>query len=277
MLERDPGLKAIAESKGLRPEDTRSIESMIKVLKIKESADRFANNVSKRSITEDEQIDGVTDMYMMMLITDREERSKDANRTDNPYFMNEYNAILNEILNSINTVDDLRAMDLQSLLYDKAGYLDYKYSPNTPLLESFNDPKNIDKLRNTVREMVKNSTLNAPYSESRKILLDVKKYKLVTDMIKNYEEKAPVTDDGLYDMGIKNGFIRSYIDNNKDEARERMRLADSAGFDDLKLSNLRDMVDKKLKNQGVKKTTVTTTNVNTNNNKKVEDNTIKHI
>ena len=277
MLERDPELKAIAESKGLRAEDTRNIDSMIKLNEIHESADRFSNNVSKRSITEDEQIDGVTDNYIMLLLQEQEYRSKQEHRTVNVHFMKEYNDTLNEIYNSINTVDDLRAKDIQSLLFNKAEYLDYKYSPNTPFLESLNDPNNIDELRKAVREMVKNSTLNASYNESRRIMLDAKTYHLVSDMLKNYKDKAPITDDGLYDMGIEDGFIREYIDNNQDEAKERRRLAGSAGFDDIKISNLRNMVDNKLKHRGAKKTVSATTNVTANDNTTVKDNTIKLI
>ena len=276
MLERDPELKAIAESKGLRAEDTRSIESMKKLRQICENADRFANNVAKSSITEDEQIDGVTDYYIQKIIEDQEHRAQNANRTENPYFMKEYNDTYNEALNKINTTEDLRAMDIQSLLFDKAEYLDYKYSPNTPLLESLNDPKNIDELRKNVREMVKNSTLNAPYGEADKLIGKITRYKLVTDVLKNYK-KAPETEDGLYDLSTESGYIRNYIRENKEEAKERQRLAGTVGYDEKKYEDLLEKVNDKLKHQGTKKTATATTNVTANDNTTVKDNTIKHI
>lgn len=101
--------------------------------------------------------------------------------------------------------------------------------------------------------MVKNSTLNTTYGKARQLIANITRYKLVTDVLKNYKKKAPETEDGLYDLSIESGYVRNYIRENKEEAKERQRLSGSAGFDAKKYEDLLDKVNDKLNHQGTKK------------------------
>ncbi len=95
-------------------------------------------------------------------------------------------------------------------------------------------------------------------------------------VLKNYK-KAPETEDGLYDLGTESGYIRNYIRENKEEAKERRRLAGTVGYDEKKYEDLLEKVNDKLKHQGTKKTATATTNVTANDNTTVNDSTIKPI
>lgn len=240
MLDRDPDLKALAERNGLKPEDTKSIETMKKLRQIEESKDRFINN-SDKSMTADEQIDGITDDYILSLIHEQEAMAEKANRTSNSHFMDEYNEMFSRVANEINTTDDPETDTMLSKFNDTAEYLDYKYSVRSPMLDRLNEPGYIDELRNSVREMVKKSTLNAPCNESQKLTRYLYTYRLFGDLLENYKKEAPKTKDGKYDIGIESGYVKYYLRKDIETARAR-KNEKILSFDNRKYNELLSLI-----------------------------------